>query len=145
MPQSTTYEKSCGIILINEGKLLILHYPSGYWDFPKGHVITGESEIQTARRELKEETQISDIELIEPFRETSQYQYRRNGTNYHKTVVYFLAISQTHNVMLSSEHQGYQWVAWEKAVDQLTFENSKRILRESEHILQSLCSTKQET
>ena len=31
-------ETSCGVILVNYGTVLLLQYPQGHWDFPKGHV-----------------------------------------------------------------------------------------------------------
>ena len=59
-------EKSAGAIVFRientKPKYLLLHYPSSanakkeYWDLPKGHVEEGETEEETARREVKEET-----------------------------------------------------------------------------------------
>ena len=58
-----TYEKSCGGIVYrkfhgNTEILLIKHIKSGYWSFPKGHVENSETEEETAKREIKEETGI---------------------------------------------------------------------------------------
>ena len=48
-------EKSCGCVIIENNKvLLILQQNDAYWGFPKGHVENGETEIQTAKREVKE-------------------------------------------------------------------------------------------
>lgn len=72
-----TYEKSCGAIVYrkhhgNTEILLIKHINSGHWSFPKGHVEQGETEVETALREIKEETSL-DV-LIDPtFRETVTY------------------------------------------------------------------------
>ena len=54
-------EKSCGAVVLrkNQGRLqvlLIKHINGGHWAFPKGHVERGETEEQTALREIKEET-----------------------------------------------------------------------------------------
>ena len=50
-------EKSCGAIIYNKNKeVLIVKHNAGHWDFPKGHVEENETEIQTAIREVKEET-----------------------------------------------------------------------------------------
>ena len=69
-------DKSCGVVLLNSGKVLLLRHPSnsshggGHWDFPKGHIDEGESEIQTALRELEEETGIAHTNVIAGFRDT---------------------------------------------------------------------------
>ena len=59
-----TKEKSCGAVIFNnEDKVLIVKHNAGHWDFPKGHMEAGETEKQTALREVKEETKI-DIHII---------------------------------------------------------------------------------
>ena len=60
-------EKSCGAIVYNnEGKVLIVQHNAGHWDFPKGHVENNETEVETAVREVKEETNIDYSFLIKP-------------------------------------------------------------------------------
>ena len=54
-------EKACGCIIIDDGKVLLVQQHQGFWGFPKGHVENGETEIQTAIREVKEETNIDVI------------------------------------------------------------------------------------
>ena len=44
------YEKSCGCIIIKEGKVLLVQHNVGHWDFPKGHMEENETEVQTAIR-----------------------------------------------------------------------------------------------
>ena len=51
------FEKSCGAIVYrkfhgNTELLLIKHANGGHWSFPKGHVEAGETELQTAEREI---------------------------------------------------------------------------------------------
>ena len=61
-------ETSCGVVLVNFGSILLLQYPQGHWDFPKGHVEeTDVSNMATAARELNEETGIKDIEFVPNF------------------------------------------------------------------------------
>ena len=52
-------EKSCGCIIINKNKVLLIKQTKGHWGFPKGHVEKDETEIETAIREVKEETNIN--------------------------------------------------------------------------------------
>ena len=64
-------QKSAGIVLFrnasNKNEFLLLNYPQGHWDFVKGKVEQGETPYETASRETKEETGISDIEFIDGF------------------------------------------------------------------------------
>ena len=85
------HEKSCGAIVYrkfhgNTEILLIKHVNSGHWSFPKGHVEFGETEVETALREVKEETGI-DIIIDPTFREIVSFSPKK-GTQ--KTVVYFI-------------------------------------------------------
>ena len=137
MVQSVRYEKSCGIIVVNNNKILLLHYPSGHWDFPKGHVDGSETEQETAQRELFEETAIEEFNFIDGFREATQYNYRRSRHLYQKKVVYFLGTTSIDSIQLSSEHQGFGWFAWRDAHQQITFENSKTILHAAERFWNS--------
>ncbi len=121
----------------NEIKYLILHYPHGHWDFPKGNVEKGESEEETLRREIKEETGIDDIKIIGGFRKTIEYFYRREGKTIHKQVIFYLAETTTNRVRLSYEHIGFKWVPYEEALKIITFENSKNILKEAHKHLKS--------
>ena len=127
-------EKSAGavIYLKNEDtfkpRFLLLHYTSGHWDFPKGNVEIGESETQAAIRETREETGISDIKFVNGFRELVEYRYRHGKRLVNKEVAFFLARTQTENVVLSNEHIDYVWLNYDDALKQLTYKNAKKVL-----------------
>lgn len=133
-------EKSCGIILFrkHEGEklFLILHYPGGHFDFPKGHVEANEEEMETAARELEEETGISDIEFIPGYREEMSYKYFRQGRPSNKQVVYFLAETKTEKITISHEHQGSVWLPYEEAFAKLTFDNARNLLIKARDFLE---------
>ena len=88
-------QKSAGIVLFrntsNKNEFLLLNYPQGHWDFVKGKVEEGEMPHETALRETKEETGISDIEFIDGFEESVEYNFKFKNEDIHKTVVFFLA------------------------------------------------------
>ncbi|MBI2936923.1 MAG: NUDIX domain-containing protein [Thaumarchaeota archaeon] len=132
-------ERSAGAVLfIDDGasiKFLVLHYPAGHWDFPKGNIEKGEEPLDTVRREVEEETGIKNIEIIPGFKREIEYYYRRSGELVHKQVIYLLAKTTTRAVTLSAEHQNYAWLDFEKSVDRVTYRNSKTILREAAKFL----------
>ncbi len=125
--------KSCGaIIFYFDGDeflfLIIKHIPAhgGHWDFPKGHVELGEAEETTALREVKEETGL-DVNLISGFKE--QIKYVDNINHVDKTVIYFLGISSTKQVVCQeTEISCSEWLSYELASEKLTFENSRILL-----------------
>ena len=88
-------ETSAGIVLFRKEEskklFLLLHYPSGHWDFVKGKMEKGESTHQTAIRETEEETGITDITFLEDFEEWIEYNFQYQGELVNKKVVFFLA------------------------------------------------------
>ena len=148
-------EKSAGAIIFYRGnpiEYLLLHYPSGsrtkkdYWDLPKGHIEKDEEEEDTVRREVREETGLDNIKIIEGFKESIKYFFKsapyqsKHGTGQEvktifKTVVFYLAETKTKKVKISFEHIGYQWLPYEKALGQLKFKNAKDILKKANKYL----------
>jgi bis(5'-nucleosidyl)-tetraphosphatase len=116
---------------------LVLNYPAGHWDFPKGAVEKGETEEQAAMREIKEETGIEVPSFVPGFKRKIEYRYRRAKGLSHKQVVFFLARSDTQKVVISHEHSNYAWLTWEKAQSRLTFDNARNVLRDADVFLGS--------
>ena len=133
-------ERSAGAVIFRkdkEIKYLLLHYEAGHWDFPKGHVEEKEAELDTIKREVREETSIEDIELVLDFREKIEYYYKLKGELMHKEVVFYLAKTKTEQVRISFEHIGYIWLPYDKAVEKLTFKNAKEILEKANAFLKT--------
>lgn len=118
-------EKSCGEIVINKNnKILLVHHNAGHWDFPKGHIENGETEEQTAIREVKEECNI-DIEIISDTYFTNTYSPK---TNVIKDVHYFIAkATSTKIINQQIEVSEAKWVDIEDVMDVLTFDIDKEI------------------
>ena len=135
-------EKSSGVVLFNSDKFLLLQHINedsrvdGHWDFPKGHVELGEEEIDTALRELKEETKIEDVDIIPSFKQFINYNISKDTLSVSKKVIFFLAETKVWDVSLSSEHQNFVWLNFEEAIERLTYDNAKNILKEA-HIFTS--------
>jgi 8-oxo-dGTP pyrophosphatase MutT (NUDIX family) len=136
------FEKSSGAIIYmtresNGVEFLLLHYTSGHWDFPKGNIEVGEDELMAARREVFEETGIADVEFLEGFRRTIQYYYRRDEKLVQKEVVFRISNTNRREILLSSEHIGFAWKNYDKAISLLTFKSAKNLLLEAKEFLES--------
>ena len=127
-------EKSCGIVLFNSDEFLLIQHPTksngdeGHWDFPKGHVEGIETELETAKRELIEETGIVNFRLFDGFRHRIEYNFQKGNEMVPKEVIFFLAESNTKEVELSSEHQNFVWLNKDLAHNKLTYTNAKEVL-----------------
>jgi bis(5'-nucleosidyl)-tetraphosphatase len=135
-------ERSAGAVVfsldstVGEIEYLLLNYAAGHWDFPKGNIENGEDEMQTARREIQEETGIDDVEFFKYFRNKIQYYYRRDQRLIQKEVVFFVARTSIKEVKLSHEHNGYSWGRFEKALALLTYKNAKKVLIDAKLFLE---------
>ena len=113
---------SCGIILVRSGgdgyrTLLLRAFHN--WDFPKGLLEDGEEPLQTAKREVREETGIDTTQWLwgERFIETGPYS---RG----KTARYYLAATEQEDVVMGPspetgepEHHEWRWVSFDEAYD----------------------------
>ena len=132
-------ETSAGIVIFRKENskilFLLLHYPSGHWDFVKGKIEENETIHKTAIREAEEETGITDITFIENFEEWIEYNFQYQGELIHKKVVFFLAETRTKEVKISHEHQNYTWMDYTTAMEKTTFDNAKTVLTRAQMIL----------
>ena len=132
-------ERSAGAVLFyRKGEaetFLLLHYPAGHWDFPKGNIEKGEAELDTVKREVKEETSIEGVKIMDGFRKVIEYNYKRNSSLVHKKVIYYVAESPTTDVKISFEHLGHQWLNYEESIKRLTFKNAKTVLEVANEFL----------
>ena len=131
-------EVSAGIILFNDNKsrkFLLLNYPSKHWDFVKGKMENGETTHETALRETKEETGISDVEFLDGFEEEIEYYFRAENQDIHKKVIFFLGKTKTLDIILSHEHLDFIWLDYDNTLNKITYDNAKNLLKKSKKFL----------
>ena len=132
-------ETSAGIILYRKENIkklfLLLHYPSGHWDFVKGKMEKNETTHETAIRETKEETGITDIVFAENFEEWIEYNFKYQGELVQKKVVFFLAETKTKEIKISHEHSGYTWMDYNLSMEKITFDNAKIVITKAQKLL----------
>ena len=119
-------EKSCGCIIFDGDQVLLIRQVQGHWTFPKGHVEEGETEIETATREVKEETNL-DVVIDPDKRYEIDYVYDEGNK---KNVVFFVANVKNHNAKpQEDEVSEIEWFNFDDAIDTLTYDNTKTLLR----------------
>ena len=132
-------ETSAGFVVFRmEGKArkyLLLHYTIGHWDYVKGHIEGEETEIQAALREAKEEANLTDLNILDGFREKITYHYKRAGKFMTKDVIFYVAETNHAEIKLSHEHSGFKWLEFDAALKQITYDSSKEILKKVDMFL----------
>lgn len=102
------YFASKGII-VKDHKILVLYSyfnNKKSWDFPGGRMIIGEDPVTTLKREVFEETQMN----IQPISLIDTWHYFRDK-DFHVSGVFYYAKAISDHVVLSDEHDGYEWLS----------------------------------
>ena len=125
-------EKSCGAVIYkffdDELKILIVKHNAGHYAFPKGHMEGDETELETAIREIKEETNL-DVIIDCGFRFVNTYCPKENVI---KDVVYFVATPINDNyIPQDSEIANIDWYDIQGAYNIITHNDDKEILRKA--------------
>lgn len=126
---------SAGIVVYNdtpEGvKFLFLYRGRGYWNFPKGKIEGKERSIETAFREVAEETGLKrrDLNILPGFKVYDRYFFVQDKDRISKLVIFFLAQAATCEVKISGEHEGYAWFTFRDAMKILKHKNTRLILK----------------
>ena len=130
------HEKSCGAVLFTESegerKYILITNISGHIGFPKGHIEYGETEKQTALREIYEETGVH-TEIIDGFREF--YNYRINNF-IRKKAIYYLARFDPKDVRMNiMEISECHILTYSEAMETLNFRHDKKILEKADRYI----------
>lgn len=120
-------EKACGCIIIKDNKVLLIKQTKGHWGFPKGHVETDETEIETAIREVKEETNL-DVEIDANKRYTMEYVTDKGKL---KQVILFIAKCIGGEIKAQEcEVNDIKWLDFNEAIETITYDNTRELFKE---------------
>ena len=126
------FEKSCGAIIFREFnkkiETLLIRMIGGHWSYPKGHVEQDETEVETALREIKEETNLEVI-IDTRFREITTYSPKPEVI---KDVIYFIGFAKTSEVIIQeTEVSEFIWIDVNEALNYITYEEDKKIFKKA--------------
>ena len=123
-------EKSCGAVVYNPKKhsFLIIKMLNGNWGFPKGHTEDQETDIQTAIREVMEETGIN-IEILDGFKKSIKY---IPFPEVLKEVIFFIGITKEEKVTIDKDEiEDYMWCSYEEALKMITYKPQRDVMESS--------------
>lgn len=119
--------------------LLLKHSRGSFWDFPKGRRERGENDLQTAKREICEETGCKPphLKILRRLKFVIRYSVQRGKLLLNKEVRLFLVrVSRDFQVELSEEHLNFEWMTYEEALKRITHNSSKKSLIEAHSWIQ---------
>jgi len=154
-----TFEKSIGAVVFrrenNQVRYLLLNHGRDYWNFPKGHTETKETNEETLCREIEEETGLTDIKILPSFKRRAFYFYQAKdrekeerkvagrALNIFKMVVFYLVEVQNQTVRVSTEHTGFAWLDFVAALEKLKYTSSKNLLQKAQMELEGYFAKKE--
>ncbi|MBR6525589.1 MAG: NUDIX domain-containing protein [Clostridia bacterium] len=132
------WEYSCGAVVFTkkDGQLLfvIVQEQAGAYSFPKGHMEGDETEAETARREVYEETGLSPV-FIDGFYRQDEYPLAEKPGTW-KKVTYFLAEYKNEELLpREGEIRRIHLLPYEEAVCLFEHEKPRQILRDAYEFL----------
>lgn len=135
-----TTDQSYGVVPVTkrdgEWYVLLIHQISyrgdndKFWTFPKGHQEGDETPIETAKRELLEETGLSDVQIVEEAKFSIYYSFQHEGKQINKTVSYFLGVCVDTTPSISQPHEiaDISWFRFDEAMAKLSHKNTQDVL-----------------
>ena len=133
-------EKSCGAVVYRKlgpeiEFLAVKSKKNCHLGFPKGHVEKGETEEETAKREVSEETGLN-IMLLDEFR--AEIKYPLSESKIKKLVLFIGQASEQIVCIQQDEIEDYKWLNYDDMRNLLSYESSKRVLTEVKGFLDKI-------
>ena len=137
-------EKSCGAVIykVENGKVyyLLLKMNYGHTSLCKGHQEEGESDEETAIREIKEETSL-DVNLDTSFKVKITYQPSELAL---KDVYFFLATPLDTSLTPKDEHDeevnSFEWCDYEEALFKITYDTDRNVVKKAHNHIKKLAN-----
>lgn len=129
-----------GVVLNKEGKILVVNQEGVSWSLPKGHIEDGEDALTAAKREIYEESGISNLDLVKDLGSYQRYKISKSGVGEDKseikTIILFLFKTNQKDLKpIDPDNPEARWVEKDKVAELLTAQKDKEFfLKISEDI-----------
>jgi len=122
-----------GVVLNKKNEVLVVNQRGNSWSLPKGHIEDGEDKIQTAKREVYEESGINQLKFIKELGSYKRHKISLKGgddLSELKTIFMFLFRTDQEKLKpVDSENPEAIWVKKEKVIGLLTHRKDKEFFR----------------
>lgn len=127
---SQPYTTSAGGVIIGpKKKIAIVSQRGKSWSLPKGHLDKGEDALTAAKREIYEETGISQLQLIKELGSYFRFKMGKHSGNdrkeYKKIILFLFSTNQTDLDPQDSKHPEALWVSKDMVCEYLTHPKDK--------------------
>lgn len=125
MTPRQTSRSAGGIVLGDSGTIALVQHrdSNGAWLFPKGHIEPGETDEQAARREIEEETGLTNLELLDDLGSYGRYAITKDGKEdreRYKEIHMFLFAATPHAVLAPGhEIAEARWISLQRAIAEI--------------------------
>lgn len=132
-------EKSAGAVIycIAEEPLFLLlqnTLKTTYWEFPKGKIEENEKIEATVKREVQEETELKNLEIIPGFSHTLKWFFKFKGELISKEAIYLLVripAEDKDKVGINHEHEKFEWMSYETAMQEIQIKSNRELLEKA--------------
>lgn len=123
-------------------QILILQHEAGKWMLPKGTIETGETPEAVAKREVAEETGLTNVRVISDLgQERYSFFWRTEGAYYDKTVHYFLLEFLGGEEVQPQREEGFvaaEWVTIDEALARIKYKETREIVNRARAALETI-------
>jgi 8-oxo-dGTP pyrophosphatase MutT (NUDIX family) len=137
-------ETSAGGVVLRKGsdgeaRFLLIRDSYRNWGFPKGHLEPGEPPVEAARREIAEETGLSDLIQHGPIQVIDWY-FRFRGKTIHKYCHFFLFESKQGEPVPQVEEgiTDCTWQSLDAALRTISYDNARSVLERAAEMVRAL-------
>lgn len=117
-------------------EVLLLQHQGGKWMLPKGTIEPGETPEGVARREVLEESRITNVRMVADLGEERYFFFwRSENTYYDKTVHYFLMEFTGTEEPSPQTEEGFiacAWVPLDEALARIKYKETREIVRRAQ-------------
>lgn len=119
-----------GVVVNEEGKVLVVSQRGDSWSLPKGHLDEGETEEMAARREIKEESGIQELNILKKLGSYERFRIGKGGvgedpSSLKHITMFLFSTEQTELKPEDPENPEARWVDVEKVSELLTHKKDK--------------------